>query len=290
MRSNAYDACLFPTCADELGYRHDFDQPATSIRRPPPRTLQSLKHDDQSSAEKLRLIPASENSRVLHGIDRWHVATDRSLDQLRYFIEATPVDSKLQPTSITVEIHARDGITVAVQREGRLRSITHKLSEAGEVSTLLTTPDDRKITFQGNKSDRALQANELPAFRAIIGVASRATELRGSIDDVALDLPTTLIETLDSRRGEINSSRKGIECFIPAATIGAVAAAIQYHSGPNGLAQCVGSCVSTGACIYLSAFSASPMCWGAAAYCATCGAEGLGDVLANCTNIYWQEH
>lgn len=186
------------------------------------------------------------------------------MDQLRYFIEAAPVDSKLQPTSITVEIHARDGITVAVQREGRLRSITHKLSEAGEVSTLLVTPDDRKITFQDNKSDRALQANELPAFRAIIGVASRATELRGSIDDVALDLPTTLIETLDSRRGEINSSRKGIECFIPAATIGAVAAAIQYHMGPQGLIGCSMACGTTAGCIYTGLISANPGCWSAA--------------------------
>lgn len=242
---------------------------------PPPELQRSLEHDDQRSAEKLRLIPASENSRALYGIDRWHVATDRSLDQLRYFIEATPVDSKLQPTSITVEIHARDGITVAVQREGRLRSITHMLSEAGEVSTFLTTPDDRKITLQGtNKSDRALQANELPVFHAIIGVASRATELRGIIDDVALDLPTTLIEALDSRRGENNASQKGMECFIPAATVGAVAAAIQYHLGPSGLVGCAATCATTAGCIVMSALSTIPACWGAAVGCAGCGAVG----------------
>lgn len=200
------------------------------------------------------------------------------------------MDNRLQPTSITVEIHGHDGITVAVQRDGRLRSITHELGETGETSTLLITPDDRQIAFQGtNKSDRRLQANELSAFRAITGVVSRAAELRGSIDDVALDLPATLIETLDSSSSEINSGQKRLECFIPAATIGAVAAAIQQQMGPNGLAGCAAACATTAGCIYMTALSTSPACWGAATYCTGCGAVGLGDVMANCSNVFWQE-
>jgi hypothetical protein len=288
-RGKNYDALDLLTCPDGLGHLHNFDRPTTGIRIPPP-APKNVEHNDQSSTEKLRSIPASHNSRTMYGIERWLVATDRRSDQLRYFIEATPVDSRLQPTSITVEIHGHDGITVAVQRDGRLRSITHKPAEIGEASTLLTTPDDRQIAFQGtNKSDRPIRASELSTFRAIIGVASRATELRDSIDDVALDLPSTLVETLDSSSSEINSGQKRLECFIPAATIGAVAAAIQNNLGPSGLVTCAAACATTVGCIYMSVLSTTPTCWGAATGCAGCGAVGLGDVMANCSNMFWQE-
>lgn len=266
-----------------------------------PQMPDSFVQDSAQSALPLwQLIPASETSRVAFGIDRWEIEDRSDQSALVWYVEAYPSDERFAVTSLAVEIGATGDITVTVQQGANQRSLNQVLGNTGQTRTMLTTSTGRRIDLgkAASRSRDGGRQQELDIMRSVIEVVAYVPELREHLPEVVQDLPQALIATLDSKFGQADDykirEKLRPECFLPAATIASVAAAIQAHSGPGGLLTCVGACGVTAGCIYTGAMSGGiistqPACWGAVPVCAGCGALGLNAVLASCSNMFWQE-
>lgn len=253
------------------------------------------------STSSQQSILASDVSRDAFGIERWELVHRSDGASVMWLIEAHPLDARLAPTSLYVEIGGR-GLAVAVRQGKDLRAIDQLIGKSGQIQTLLTGASGMMMDLATAPANhRANAQGDLEAMRSVIEVIAYVPELRKHLPEVVLSAPYALVGSqnpvLDKSRARNGIQYVGPECFVPQAMMAAIATAVYNNMGPNGTVACVAMCTTTAACIAGSGstggiIGTTPPCQGAAAGCATCGVIGLADVMNNCVRglrIFFQE-